>query len=47
MAGRRRGKRTEGSCTRSIPCELDNEDVPKSIVLVMDMGVIIATNLLQ
>ena len=37
----------KGTLTYVIHRELDNEGVPKSIVLVMDMGVIIATNLLQ
>ena len=37
----------KGTVTYVIHRELDNEGVPKSIVLVMDMGVIIATNLLQ
>ena len=37
----------KGTVTYVIHRELDNKGVPKSIVLVMDMGVIIATNLLQ
>ena len=37
----------KGTVTDVIHRELDNKGVPKSIVLVMDMGVIIATNLLQ
>ena len=37
----------KGTLTYVIHRELDNKGVPKSIVLVMDMGVIIATNLLQ